>query len=415
MPRFAILLIFSLIPCSIFASGIAFYESISIDRAIEIAKREGKNIFIDTYTDWCIPCKKMEKNFHDAEVAAFYNAHFVNVRINMDFSEYAGEYRKQFDVIFLPTLLILDTDGKTRFKADRILSKIDLISLGKKSLNPNTYLPSMATEIVASPMTSAPSVSQEVKGPETIIHVMGKDMKNLPPEILREEAYFRLQLMDGSHIEASRAYLKTQNDWLSTKNMRFILDFAPDARSKEFDFIVANRDTFYTIVGSDQVERTIQILIYMQLHQGYPRPNFEETQTLYQMVNKKNYKLLSYQYFMSRLLDECNMEEYIKLAQNYLLEINPSDDYVMYVMADYLSEFEDSKTKTLQWVLKAIKSNPNEPDYYFLGADMYLQQGDIKKATSYIDQAIDLAIKDGRKMEHYEKLKNIILYRSKKT
>lgn len=401
---------------NIAASGINFYESISIEKAKELAEKEGKNIFIDTYTDWCIPCKKMEKTFMNDDVADFYNLHFINVRINMDYSEYAPEYRKIFDVIFLPTLLILDKEGTIRFKADKILSASDLISLGKKSLNQNAYLPSMATEIVGSPMESKHrgSIKQEVRGPETIIHVMGKGTQNLPPDILRQEAYFRLEFMDGSHIKVAKDYLQTQQDWLTPTNMRFLIDFVPDTRSKEFAFIIANKDKFDKEIGSDQVNISIQMLVYLQLYQGYPRPNFEESKSLFKLVNKEKYNLLTYQYYMSRLQDECKMDEYLGIAEKYLLEINPADDYVMFVMADYLSEVEETKEKTLQWVQKAIKANPNEPDYHFLGAHILFGNGHFKKASTFIDNAIVLAVDQNRKHEHYLKLRDMISKSNKK-
>ena len=44
------------------------------------AKAEDKLIFVDAYTTWCGPCKKMDRDvFPQMEVGSFYNAMFINV------------------------------------------------------------------------------------------------------------------------------------------------------------------------------------------------------------------------------------------------------------------------------------------------------------------------------------------------
>jgi thiol:disulfide interchange protein len=49
------------------------------------AKAENKLIFLDAYTTWCGPCKWMARNvFTNDTVAQFYNATFVNAKIDME-------------------------------------------------------------------------------------------------------------------------------------------------------------------------------------------------------------------------------------------------------------------------------------------------------------------------------------------
>ena len=61
------------------------FRSISFDEALKVAKQENKLVFIDFYTDWCGPCKKMAKEvFPQKMVGDFMNAKFVNLKLNAE-------------------------------------------------------------------------------------------------------------------------------------------------------------------------------------------------------------------------------------------------------------------------------------------------------------------------------------------
>ena len=61
------------------------FRSISFDEALKVAANENKLVFIDFYTDWCGPCKKMAREvFPQKEVGDFMNAKFVNLKLNAE-------------------------------------------------------------------------------------------------------------------------------------------------------------------------------------------------------------------------------------------------------------------------------------------------------------------------------------------
>src|SRR5688500_2761792 len=65
--------------------GISFVQGISWQEVIKKAKEEGKSIFVDCYTTWCLPCKKMDKEvFSDEQVAQFFNSKFICYKLQMD-------------------------------------------------------------------------------------------------------------------------------------------------------------------------------------------------------------------------------------------------------------------------------------------------------------------------------------------
>lgn len=57
----------------------------SMDEALAAQKKKAKPIFMDVYTDWCGPCKMLDKNtFHDKEVVEFINANYYAVKFNAE-------------------------------------------------------------------------------------------------------------------------------------------------------------------------------------------------------------------------------------------------------------------------------------------------------------------------------------------
>ena len=57
----------------------------SIEKAQELQKNNPKNIIMDVYTEWCGPCKLMDKNtFQNKDVAEFLNENFYAVKFNAE-------------------------------------------------------------------------------------------------------------------------------------------------------------------------------------------------------------------------------------------------------------------------------------------------------------------------------------------
>ena len=62
---------------------------VSLEQAMELAKRDGKPIMIDVYTTWCGPCKMLaSKTFTDKQLADYVNSHYHAVKFD---AEGAGE------------------------------------------------------------------------------------------------------------------------------------------------------------------------------------------------------------------------------------------------------------------------------------------------------------------------------------
>ncbi len=109
---------------------------VSFEEAIALQKKAPKKIMMDVYTNWCGPCKMLDRNtFHNTDVVNYVNEHFYAVKFNAEGNEtvsYDGktftnpgykpelanrrngvhELSRYFQVQAYPTVVFLDEDGK---------------------------------------------------------------------------------------------------------------------------------------------------------------------------------------------------------------------------------------------------------------------------------------------------------------
>jgi tetratricopeptide (TPR) repeat protein len=440
--------------------GIRFVDG-SLAAIMSIAKERNKNVFIDTYADWCIPCKRMEQKFKNKDVGMFFNEHFINYRVNMQNPKRAADLRKKYDVVFLPTMYILDPNGLIKYQVDKELTVSELLNAGQTSLDPNSYFVSDATAVrrkdgtitggrrpsITKPKTNktknpksidvvkvAPKkVEKETSKPidpdtgnisiseatrrakilESYETVEGSSQKvlavlgegELPPEVLRQEAYLRLEFMDGSSKNVATKYLATQSDWSTEENQKFIIDFISSTYSKEYEYLCENKTDFVNQFGEAKVKRTLEVLTYRTLHNAVPRPSLEEAIGLFENIGSENSVKQAYHYIVNRLIADGNTLEVIKTSKRYL-ENDINDHEMMYSVGRYISSKthrNDSELKTASSLLKsACEINPNSLIYLELLASLYNDQGKSKKAKNTFEKAIKLAKDQGEDYKKYE-------------
>jgi len=96
--------------------GIQF-ETGTWSQVKEKAQQEKKVIFVDVYTSWCIPCKKMTNEvFILPEVGARFNKDFINYKIDAEKGE-GIELAKQYKVGSYPTYLFVNPDGTLVYRS----------------------------------------------------------------------------------------------------------------------------------------------------------------------------------------------------------------------------------------------------------------------------------------------------------
>lgn len=89
------------------------FRSIDFNEALKQSQAENKLVFIDFYTDWCGPCRKMSKEvFPQKQVGDYFNAQFVCIKLNAE--KEGKELAQKFEVKAYPTFIIADQQGNAK-------------------------------------------------------------------------------------------------------------------------------------------------------------------------------------------------------------------------------------------------------------------------------------------------------------
>lgn len=87
------------------------FRHITFEEAKAAAKAEGKKIFIDFYTDWCGPCRRLAANvFPTKQVGDYLNTNYICLKIDAEKGE-GPKLAKAYKVAAYPTLAVVDSEG----------------------------------------------------------------------------------------------------------------------------------------------------------------------------------------------------------------------------------------------------------------------------------------------------------------
>ncbi len=100
------------------------FHNLSFDKAIELAKKENKLIFLmveEKYCPWCVKMKRT--TLKDKEVMEILNSDYISLSIYKN----SSDLKRKFYSRFVPTLFIIDPNGEKELS--KILGYISAGSL----------------------------------------------------------------------------------------------------------------------------------------------------------------------------------------------------------------------------------------------------------------------------------------------
>jgi thiol-disulfide isomerase/thioredoxin len=365
------ILLLSFLSTDIFAQkeGIQFTQQ-NWNQVIIQAAKEDKIIFIDAYTDWCQPCKKMDKQvFPQKLVGDFYNKNFVNVKLDME-KGMGEELKKKYDVFFFPTFLFLTADGTIVHRIAGYQSVPKLLELGKTAIDPSKRLSAFEERF---------------------------ENGERDPKFLMQYTDVRRAAMDGTHNAIAETYLATQKDWTTTKNLKFIFAQVDDTDSKLFDYILENRAVFEKQFKVSRVAGKIENLIYQKVYDDQGNASLDELDRLFNKVYEpKIAAQASSRFKLNYFLEKKSSEKYAQEAVKYYKNFPPRDPSELSDVAYNFYDLDVSNKKmlkkALKWTKKAVKADDSLFNYEAMGA-VYYKLGKKRKATKAINKAIDAAKK----------------------
>ena len=117
-----------------FSQNINFQEG-TFEEVLAKAKSENKLVFMDCYTVWCGPCKKLAKEvFPRKEVSTFFNDNYISLTMDMEKGE-GIELAQYYNITAYPTLLFLNASGEIVDRVEGAVNAYQLIEKGKAALN----------------------------------------------------------------------------------------------------------------------------------------------------------------------------------------------------------------------------------------------------------------------------------------
>ncbi len=152
-------------------SKVVFYNG-TLAAAQEKARKEGKLLFIDFYASWCSPCRLMDEyTFTDPELARYMSDKYIPVKINIDdFDGFA--YKQQYNINLLPTLMIMNCDGKEIERKEEGLVPSTMTAFLNKHYQPSNIcekpisVPQPPPPVVEEPEPPKPSTPEVPHVPE---------------------------------------------------------------------------------------------------------------------------------------------------------------------------------------------------------------------------------------------------------
>lgn len=111
-----------------------FFEKAKFDKVLSMAEAEQKPVFLDFYTDWCGPCRWLDRDvFRTENAATYFNKNVINLKVNAEKGE-GIELAQKFNIKAYPTLIFLKPDGTELSRHVGMTTSNRLVNMGKKSV-----------------------------------------------------------------------------------------------------------------------------------------------------------------------------------------------------------------------------------------------------------------------------------------
>lgn len=371
------------------AQGIEFNHGNWVDIKAQ-AKKENKLIFLDFYTVWCAPCKRMAMEvFPLPEAGTFFNEHFINVKVDAEKGEgimLAKTYRPSG----YPTLIFTDAEGKQLYRTNGAGTAQELIKHGKIALNPQEDYERLKDQYAKNELGKADLLRY-------LIIVKAKGNPSSVNEVF--DRYF------GLTNATSLLAFEMMKEYVSSSN------------SIAFKYLQTHRNEFYRLAGKKETDDFIKKILLKELSTQFFHYNKQEPLDRYLVakaalktkvnLTEKEELQMDKSYY-SRVKDEDN---YMKIA-GILVEkysYNNDEELSMILGEAYAVKKEQNLLQFKKWAEMAVAIKDNALNYLGL-AMIYDRLNDKANALKYIDLSIAASKRDDDgKVGHIEQFKQQIL------
>lgn len=114
--------------------AVHFIKNSTLTDVVEKAEREGKVVFLDVYTDWCLPCKLMTEDVYSNEdIGDFMNENFINYKVNAEKGN-GPDLTVLYNIQSFPGLFFLDHKGRVLEQKEGAAYHTELREMANRAL-----------------------------------------------------------------------------------------------------------------------------------------------------------------------------------------------------------------------------------------------------------------------------------------
>lgn len=376
MNRITVLILIAVFICNYSIAqdtGIQFEQG-SWKEIMTKAQKANKPVFLDAYAEWCGPCKWMAKNtFTDPEVAEFYNANFINAKIDMEKGE-GIELAKKYEVRAYPSLLYISPDGKIAHRTCGAAGPEAFIAMGKDAIDNDNNMSSYVRKYEGGQ-----------SDPEFIYnYARAIQQACLPPDEIVIE------------------YLSSQpeEELIAEANWKIVKDYLRDYESSPFQYLMNNKKVFADKYSEKVVDDKIFSVYQSALFAFDAKNDLKGLSELKSKIrasgNPDAEKVILHSEMISYERKK-QWNEYAEAAEMYAEKYVWDDPNALNNISWSFYENVDDKeklNKALKWIRRSIEI---EESYYNTDtfAALHFKLGNKDEAVKAAERAISLARESG--------------------
>lgn len=368
-PRILTVAIFLLtMSTGLVAQGIEFFHG-TFQEALELAKKEDKAIFVDAFTTWCGPCKRMSKYvFTEEAVGDYYNSTFINMKLDME-KEEGMKFGLKYPVSAYPTFYYIKPDGEVLFTTKGGRKAEQFIELGQQAMSRYDDVEDLAEKY-----------EEGERDPKFIVRYIKA-----------------LRRTGESPQKVANDYLLEQDDLTTLENLAIITEAAVEADSRIYDLYIKHGDDIMKIISKeDYVERgrdACMATVNKAIEFKYPEL-LNEAQGKYTLLPVENGEVFEWESAMEYYAAVGDSKEYIKNAKRYLKKHIGNDarqiNMVVENMIESFSTDEEVMDFAEDYAEKAAEYGGLSKYWLNLAYTQYYQ-GDVDEALPTAEKAYELA------------------------
>lgn len=352
------------------------------------AKKENKLIFVDAMTTWCGPCKHMAKHvFTNDTVADYYNANFVNLKLDQEKGE-GIEFAKKYDVNCFPNLMFLDVDGNVVHRIAGSMPNKEFIEFAKVTKTPEKAFGALKATYESAVLNESNVVSY--------INLLMGCCQDPSPKAL--------------------TYISTvkEEDLIKRSNWIVVRDFVYNHESREVKYFLKNQAAFEKQYGKDTVEQKLQQLgkSYFSKYtraKEFDEPGYEKAKKEFMGFKWPHTEAILFESDLEAYA-RFNKAKFYELAAKDFLKYNNNNPNALNSMAwDFYEQVSD-KTLLKSAANMAKRACEINSNYAFLDtyAAVLYRAGELKDAEIFANKAIEKAKEDKMTPEEYKETSKLL-------